>query len=157
MHIKPVKRRSNWGELIFDVWASLLASFSWGNSDFICHWQKTRNWQKKHLEIKLEIDKNLENKLEIYGYFILENKLEIFEGFLSIDELNIRLISRFFCFCYRYWSVTRRYPSLTGEQTIFKRVRPSSNSRPSSWSGNIGGRMPKCGQSLHSFFWLLSS
>ena len=61
-------------------------------SDFICHWQKTRNWQKKlenkleiykNLEIKLEIYKNLENKLEIYSYFKLENKLEIFEFFVN--------------------------------------------------------------------------
>ena len=62
------------------------------NSDFICHWQKTRNWQKKlenkleidkNLEIKLEIYKNLENKLEIYSYFKLENKLEILEFFVN--------------------------------------------------------------------------
>ena len=62
------------------------------HSDFICHWQKTRNWQKnskinskftKNLEIKLEIYKNLEIKLEIYSYFKLENKLEIFEFFVN--------------------------------------------------------------------------
>ena len=35
----------------------------------------------KNLEIKLEINKNLENKLENYSYFKLENKLEIFEVF----------------------------------------------------------------------------
>ena len=37
---------------------------------------------KKNFIIKLEIYKNLENKLEIYSYFKLENKLEIFEFFL---------------------------------------------------------------------------
>ena len=61
-------------------------------SDFIWHWQKTRNWQKKlenklkiykNLQIKHEIFKNLEIKLEISSYFKLENKLEIFEFFLN--------------------------------------------------------------------------
>ena len=32
---------------------------------------------------KLKIDKNLENKFEIYSYFILENKLEILELFVN--------------------------------------------------------------------------
>ena len=36
---------------------------------------------KKNLEIKLEIHRTLENKLEIYSYFKLENKLEIFVVF----------------------------------------------------------------------------
>ena len=72
------------------------------HSDFICHWQKTRNWQKtlenkldiyKNLEInikiyrnykiKLEIYKNLQIKFEMYSYFKLENKLKIFEFFVN--------------------------------------------------------------------------
>ena len=70
------------------------------HSDFICHWQKTQNWQKtlenkldiyknlkinikiyRNYKIKLEIYKNLQIKFEMYSYFKLENKLKIFEFF----------------------------------------------------------------------------
>ena len=36
---------------------------------------------------KLEIDKNLKNKLEIYSYFKLENKLKIFELFVNGNSI----------------------------------------------------------------------
>ena len=49
---------------------------------------------KKNLEIKLEIYKNLENKLEICSYFKLEFKLEIFEFFVNARRSQYNLISK---------------------------------------------------------------
>ena len=66
-----------------------------GSSEFIYHWQKTRNYKK--LENRLEIDKKLENKLEIYKKKSKYNskltkisKINLkFSSFLSmVDELN---------------------------------------------------------------------
>ena len=52
------------------------------NSEFIYHWQKTRNYKK--LEIELEIDKNREYEFETDKN--LENLESNFE-FLSISSL----------------------------------------------------------------------
>ena len=68
----------------------------------------------------------------VYGVFIIDWRVvrdsPLIVGMRTWSKTNFTI----FLFLVRYWSVTRRYPSLTGEQTIFKRVRPSSNSRPSS-------------------------